>query len=110
FGAPGGAPAGGVLRTSALASSGSTPTTSVRPAGGPAPADNRSASGIGRSMDGRRAETGRAAGGANRPGLLGGRGRPGDDESDERLTWLTEDEMVWREGGAAAPPVLGTGD
>ncbi|TNH30037.1 WXG100 family type VII secretion target [Micromonospora orduensis] len=111
FGAQGGAPAGGVLRTSALASSGSTPTTSARPASAPAPTDNRSASGIGRSIDGRRTDgTGRAAGGANRPGLLGGRGRPGEDESDERLTWLTEDEMVWREGGAAAPPVLGTND
>ncbi|MFJ6164167.1 hypothetical protein ACIQH6_03525 [Micromonospora orduensis] len=111
FGAQGGSPAGGVLRTSALASSGSTPTTSPRSASAPAPADNRAASGIGRSIDGRRADgTGRAAGGGNRPGLLGGRGRPDEDESDERLTWLTEDEMVWREGGSAAPPVLGTND
>ncbi|MFF5051590.1 hypothetical protein ACFY1S_00160 [Micromonospora sp. NPDC000663] len=111
FGSQGGAPAGGVLRTSALASSGGTPTPSARPASTPAPTDNRAASGIGRSIDGRRADgTGRTAGGANRPGLLGGRGRPGEDESDERLTWLTEDEMVWREGGAAAPPVLGTND
>ncbi|MET8229754.1 WXG100 family type VII secretion target [Micromonospora sp. NPDC005298] len=111
FGGQGGAPAGGVVRTSALASSGSTPTASARPASTPAPADNRAASGIGRSIDGRRADgTGRAAGGANRPGLLGGRGRPDEDESDERLTWLTEDEMVWRDGEAAAPPVLGTND
>ncbi|MET8120409.1 hypothetical protein [Micromonospora sp. NPDC005189] len=124
YGAQGGAPAGGVLRTAALAGSGSTPTTSVRPTGGATPAESRSASGIGRSMDGQRggsggqaATTGRNAGsgrgaggsGAGRPGVLGGRGRPQDDDSDERLTWLTEDEMVWRDGGNAAPPVLGTG-
>ncbi|MDG4760624.1 WXG100 family type VII secretion target [Micromonospora sp. WMMD710] len=112
FGAQGGAPAGGVLRTSSLASSGSTPTTSARPASAPAPADNRSGSGIGRSMDGRRAEAGNARPGsvraATRPGLLGGRGHSDDDESDERLTWLTEDEMVWREGESGPPPVLGT--
>ncbi|MEU8166002.1 WXG100 family type VII secretion target [Micromonospora sp. NPDC049004] len=119
FGAPGGAPAGGVLRTSALAGSSSTPTTAARPTGGAAAAENRSASGVGRSIDGRRGETGRAAAGGrqgltgngrggNRPGVLGGHGRPEDDESDERLTWLTEDEMVWQDGGDAAPPVLGT--
>ncbi|MFC5927223.1 WXG100 family type VII secretion target [Micromonospora vulcania] len=129
FGAPGGAPAGGVLRATSLASStGSTPTTSARPAAAPA-AESRAASGVGRSMDGRRGEAnGRAATagragagnatrpgagnatrpGANRPGVLGGHGRPEDDESDERMTWLTEDEMVWRDGGDAAPPVLGT--
>ncbi|MFF0366845.1 WXG100 family type VII secretion target [Micromonospora sp. NPDC005087] len=122
FGAQGGAPAGGVLRTSALAGSGSTPSTPVRATtGGAAAAENRAASGVGRSMDGRRAEsTGRsavagrqgAAGGrgANRPGVLGGHGRPESEESDERMTWLTEDEMVWRDGGDAPPSVLGTAD
>ncbi|MGQ5263404.1 WXG100 family type VII secretion target [Micromonospora sp. ZYX-F-536] len=114
FGAQGGAPAGGVLRTAALAGSGSTPTASVRPAAGPPAADNRPAAGVGRSIDGRRGETpGRAAAGgagAKRPGVLGGHGRPTDDESDERLTWLTEDEMVWRDSGDAPPPVLGTAD
>ncbi|WP_435204208.1 WXG100 family type VII secretion target [Micromonospora sp. bgisy143] len=120
FGAPGGAPAGGVLRTSALAGSSSTPTTSARPTGGAAAAESRSASGVGRSIDGRRGESGRATAGGRqgltgngrttgRPGVLGGHGRGEDDESDERLTWLTEDEMVWRDGGDAAPPVLGTG-
>lgn len=120
FGAPGGAPAGGVLRTSALAGSSSTPTTSARPTGGAAGAESRSASGVGRSIDGRRGEPGRAAAagrqgltgsgrGAGRPGVLGGQGRAEDDESDDRLTWLTEDEMVWGDGGDAAPPVLGTG-
>ncbi|MET7876012.1 WXG100 family type VII secretion target [Micromonospora profundi] len=125
FKAPGGAPAGGVLRTSTLAGSTSTPTPAARPTGGAAAADTRSASGVGRGIDGRRAEaTGRAAAaggqgatgrpgsgrgaGTNRPGLLGGNGRPTDDESDDRLTWLTEDEMVWQDGGDAAPPVLGT--
>ncbi|MGC4768590.1 hypothetical protein ACLQ25_06330 [Micromonospora sp. DT44] len=93
FGAPGGAPA--------------------RPTAG---AESRSASGAGRSIDGRRGEPGRAAAasrqgltGNGRPGVLGGRGRAEDDESDDRLTWLTEDEMVWGDGGDAAPPVLGTG-
>lgn len=113
-----GAPAGGVLRTSALAGSSSTPGTTARPTGGAAAAESRSASGVGRSVDGRRGEPGRAAGGrqglagngrgTNRPGVLGGHGRPEDDESDERLTWLTEDEMVWRDAGDEAPPVLGT--
>ncbi|MEO3772869.1 WXG100 family type VII secretion target [Micromonospora sp. B9E7] len=107
FGGQGGAPAGGVLRTATLASSGSTPTTAARPTGGAAPADSRSASGIGRSMDGQRG--GRAATAGGNSGVLGGRGRSREDDSDERLTWLTEDEMVWRDGGDAAPPVLGTG-
>ncbi|MDM4784621.1 MULTISPECIES: hypothetical protein [unclassified Micromonospora] len=39
--------------------------------------------------------------------MLGGRGGHGDDESDGRLTWLTEDEMVWGDGDTAPPPVLG---
>ncbi|MET7669830.1 WXG100 family type VII secretion target [Micromonospora luteifusca] len=110
FGAQGGAPAGGVLRTAALAGSGtSTPTPAARPTGGAPPADGRSASGVGRSIDGQRGGpgSGRGAGGN---GVLGGRGQSQDDDSDERLTWLTEDEMVWRDGGKAAPPVLGSGD
>lgn len=115
YGGQGGAPAGGVLRTAGLASSSGTPSTSARPTGGAAPADSRSASGIGRSIDGQRGGragatgSGRAAGGSG-PGVLGGRGRPQEDDSDERLTWLTEDEMVWRDGDRAAPPVLGAGD
>ena len=37
----------------------------------------------------------------------GGRGgHAGDEDSDERTTWLTEDEMVWG-NSQAAPPVLG---
>jgi hypothetical protein len=46
--------------------------------------------------------------GAGRNGVLGGRGESDGEESDERLTWLTEDEMVWGDGGSALPPVLGT--
>ncbi|WFF02615.1 WXG100 family type VII secretion target [Micromonospora sp. WMMD964] len=107
FGAQGGAPAGGVLRTATLAGSSSTPTASARPTGGVAPADSRAASGIGRSIDGQRG--GRAATAGGNSGVLGARGRPQDDDSDERLTWLTEDEMVWRDGRDAAPPVLGSG-
>ncbi|MFF0254636.1 WXG100 family type VII secretion target [Micromonospora zamorensis] len=115
YGPQGGAPAGGVLRTAALASSGSPPTTSARPTGGTAPADSRSASGVGRSIDGQRGGragatgSGRGAGGSG-SGVLGGRGRAQEDDSDERLTWLTEDEMVWRDGDNAAPPVLGASD
>ncbi|MEU8179993.1 WXG100 family type VII secretion target [Micromonospora sp. NPDC049044] len=118
YAAPGGSPAGGVLRTAALAgSSNSTPTPSGRPTGGAPPAEGRSASGIGRSVDGQRggsggrsAATGGSGSGRNGAGVLGGRGRPEDDDSDERLTWLTEDEMVWHDGRNAAPPVLGTGN
>ncbi|MEV4117903.1 hypothetical protein [Micromonospora sp. NPDC049645] len=109
----GGAPAGGVLRSGSLAGSGSAAPTSARPAGGAPPAESRAANGIGRSIDGQRSGGGgnvRGGGGAGRPGVLGGHGRPQDDDSDERLTWLTEDEMVWRDGERAAPPVLGTGD
>ncbi|GGO04518.1 WXG100 family type VII secretion target [Micromonospora parathelypteridis] len=124
FGAQGGAPAGGVLRTGALAGSGgsSTPPPSARPAGGAPPADGRAASGVGRSIDGQRGGSGgrpATTGGNIRPGsgrgaggnggVLGGQGRSQDDDSDERLTWLTEDEMVWQDGGNAAPPVLGNG-
>ncbi|RAN97467.1 hypothetical protein GUI43_06174 [Micromonospora noduli] len=49
-------------------------------------------------------------GSGGRPGVLGGQGRAQDDDSDERLTWLTEDEMVWQGDEKAAPRVLGTGD
>ncbi|MFC3503979.1 WXG100 family type VII secretion target [Micromonospora krabiensis] len=119
IGAAGGTAAGGLLGTGALASSaGSSSTPTVRPTGGVG-TETRAATGVGRSMDGRRAEGGdRAAAssrgrgaGVNRPGVLGGRGgQHDDDENDERLTWLTEDEMVWQDGRAAPPPVLGSGD
>ncbi|MET8093236.1 hypothetical protein ABZU52_24235, partial [Micromonospora sp. NPDC005220] len=85
-----------------------------------APAENRAASGVGRSIDGQRGGSGgraavaggnaRPGSGAGRPGVLGGQGRAQDDDSDERMTWLTEDEMVWQGNEKAAPPVLGTGD
>lgn len=102
----------GLIGTAALAgSSGSTPTTSVRPTGGTAAAETRSASGVGRSMGGRGADgAARDAATARqgRAGVLGGRGQHDDDTSDDRLTWLTEDDMVWQDGADAAPPVLGT--
>ncbi|MFC0507730.1 WXG100 family type VII secretion target [Micromonospora costi] len=109
---------GGLIATGALASSaGGSPTPPPRSPGGTAPADNRAASGVGRSVDGRRGEANRAATAGrgrgpvgNRPGVLGGRGQHDEDESDERLTWLTEDEMVWGDGRDGAPPVLGTTD
>ncbi|MEV1070441.1 WXG100 family type VII secretion target [Micromonospora parva] len=121
YGAPGGAPAGGVLRSGALAGSGSAPPASARPAGGAAsPAESRAANGVGRSIDGQRGGAGgraavaggnaRPGSGSGRPGVLGGHGRGQDDDSDERLTWLTEDEMVWQGDEKPAPPVLGTGN
>ncbi|MEH0970361.1 WXG100 family type VII secretion target [Micromonospora sp. CPCC 205546] len=119
FGGQGG-PAG-VLGTGALAASGNAPTSMVRSAGGSPVADNRSATGMGRRFDngarqgtnGDRAAsaTGRPGGaraGANRPGVLGGTQAAHDDDTDGRLTWLTEDDMVWGDGTVAAPPVLGT--
>ncbi|MEH0937819.1 hypothetical protein V6U80_21940, partial [Micromonospora sp. CPCC 205543] len=48
-----------------------------------------------------------APGAANRNGVLGGRGQHAEEDDDARLTWLTEDEMVWHDGDRAAPPVLG---
>ena len=41
--------------------------------------------------------------------MMGGNSRRGggnDDETDEQLTWLTEDDLPWQHG-EAAPPVLG---
>nr|WTA68269.1 hypothetical protein OHB51_03600 [Micromonospora sp. NBC_00855] len=120
YGAQGGSPAGGVLRSGALAGSGNAAPASARPTGGgAAPAESRAANGVGRSIDGQRGGGGgRAAvaggnarpGSGGRPGVLGGHGRAQDDDSDDRLTWLTEDEMVWQGDDKAAPPVLGTGD
>ncbi|WP_405102862.1 WXG100 family type VII secretion target [Micromonospora sp. NBC_01412] len=101
FGAPTGAPAGGVLGggTGSLAGSvrGGAAVT-ARPAGGLAGAEHRAATGVGR--------VGANGSSGSRAGVLGGQGRP-EDESDERLTWLTEDEMVWGNGDTGAPPVLG---
>ncbi|MEV4197760.1 WXG100 family type VII secretion target [Micromonospora globbae] len=108
LGATGMSPGAGLVGTAALAGSSSTaPTTTGRPAGGPAGPENRSATGVGRSFDGRRGDGTSRGAAATRPGVLGGRGQQDEDESDERLTWLTEDEMVWGDGKDAAPPVLG---
>ncbi|MEV0808255.1 hypothetical protein [Micromonospora sp. NPDC050200] len=90
FGGAAGIAAGGVLGTGALASSGRVSgATPVRPGTGATGMENRSAAGTGRN------------------GVIGGRGQHGADENDERLTWLTEDEMVWHDGADNAPPVLG---
>ncbi|GAA2221955.1 WXG100 family type VII secretion target [Micromonospora olivasterospora] len=104
FGAPVGAAAGGLIAggTGVLAGSGSGATApAARPAGPTPAADNRAATGVGR------AQLGKAGAAGNRAGLLGGHGHGDEDESAERLTWLTEDEMVWSDGETAAPPVLG---
>jgi uncharacterized protein YukE len=106
FGGATGAPAGGVLGggTGSLAGSARGGATVVpKPAGGPPMAEHRAATGMGRF-----GANGSANGSAaNRAGVLGGARRPGEDDSDERLTWLTEDEMVWSDGEPGAPPVLG---
>ncbi|MER5702474.1 WXG100 family type VII secretion target [Micromonospora sp. NPDC002296] len=97
-----GAPAGGVLGggTGALAGSarGGAAVT-ARPAGGLGAVEHRAATGVGR--------VGANGSSGGRAGVLGGHGRSDEDESDERLTWLTEDEMVWGNGDTGAPPVLG---
>ncbi|MEU3452348.1 WXG100 family type VII secretion target [Micromonospora sp. NPDC006766] len=112
YGAP------GVVGTGSLAGAG---TAAGGPAGRAAGLENRSAAGTGRlaagrgavvesegrSNNGGRGTTGRSAM-AGRNGVLGGRREHGEDESEERLTWLTEDEMVWGDGRSAPPPVLGT--
>jgi hypothetical protein len=49
---------------------------------------------------------GMGAGNANRAAMAG-RSDAVDDESDEHLTWLVEDEMVWGGDTAAPPAVLG---
>ncbi|MET7467366.1 WXG100 family type VII secretion target [Micromonospora sp. NPDC005211] len=113
YGAP------GVLSTGALAGTAPNSASSARFGGMPG-AENRSAAGAGRLTSGRGlvvdggSKSPERAGGTNgrpamagRGGVLGGRGGHGDDESDGRLTWLTEDEMVWGDGDAAPPPVLG---
>ncbi|MEU4661655.1 hypothetical protein AB0F83_07880, partial [Micromonospora chalcea] len=112
YGAP------GVLSTGSLAGTGPNSASSARFGGAPG-AENRAAAGTGRLTSGRGlvveagGRSGERAGGTGRPamagrgGVLGGRGSHGDDESDGRLTWLTEDEMVWGDGDGAPPPVLG---
>ncbi|MEU4477185.1 WXG100 family type VII secretion target [Micromonospora sp. NPDC023966] len=104
----------GVLGTGSLAGGGSAGSGRVGGLG----AEGRSAAGTGRLASGRgvtvetegrstgkSGTTGRPAM-AGRNGALGARGGE-DDESDGRLTWLTEDEMVWSDGETAPPPVLG---
>ncbi|MER7416634.1 WXG100 family type VII secretion target [Micromonospora peucetia] len=125
FGPQGSGPVGGVLGTGALAgSSGNAPTSAVRSIGGSPVADNRSATGMGRRFDNSRdgarqgvagdraaSGTGRpggARGAANRHGVIGAGQGAHDDDADGRLTWLTEDDMVWGDDASAAPPVLGT--
>ncbi|WP_229402635.1 WXG100 family type VII secretion target [Micromonospora okii] len=105
FGARPGAPAGGVLGGGTGSLAGSTRAAApmaAKPAGGPPMTEHRPATSVGRFGG-----NGANNGAANRAGVLGGAGRTGEDDSDERLTWLTEDEMVWSDGETGAPPVLG---
>ncbi|KKK04527.1 WXG100 family type VII secretion target [Micromonospora sp. HK10] len=106
---------GGVVGTGALAGS-----TGGAAASRPGGLEARAAAGNGRLAGGRSMVVdadgrgnGAKAGSGGRPPLAGRNGVLGrqgqhDDDSDERFTWLTEDEMVWGDGRSAAPPVLGT--
>ncbi|GAB3067144.1 WXG100 family type VII secretion target [Micromonospora schwarzwaldensis] len=104
----------GVLSTGSLAGTGSNAVAGRF--GGVPGAESRSAAGTGRLTSGRGLgvdtegrSTGRTGGRpamAGRNGVLGARGNSDDDESEGRLTWLLEDEMVWGDGRAAPPPVL----
>jgi WXG100 family type VII secretion target len=83
--------------------------------------DNRSAAGTGRlnsagrgvvvdgdnRSNGGKGNTGPRSAMAGRGGVLGKQGHA-DGETDEHLTWLTEDEMVWGDDQSAPPSVLGT--
>lgn len=119
-------PPGGVLGRSSLAGSGTPGASAARPAGTPVP-ENKSAGGGRAEAGGRqgaasagersgrseRSATGRPGPGtAGRPGVLGGgqHGQPDEDEGDDRLTWLTEDDLVWRDDNNGVPPVLGSGE
>jgi WXG100 family type VII secretion target len=100
--------------TGSLASS--TGSVSGRPVG----LENRSAAGTGRLAGGRgvvvdaegRSNGGKGTGARSampgRNGVLGRHGQRDEGESDEHLTWLTEDEIVWGDGTSAPPSVLGT--
>ncbi|GHJ17842.1 WXG100 family type VII secretion target [Micromonospora sp. AKA38] len=103
----------GVLSTGSLAGSANAAATGRF--GGVPGAESRSAAGTGRLTSGRSLAVdteGRSTGRTGRPatagrnGVLGARGNSDDDESDGRLTWLTEDDMVWGDGRAAPPPVI----
>ncbi|SCG58473.1 WXG100 family type VII secretion target [Micromonospora humi] len=108
----------GVLSTGSLAGTGPNAASAARLGGVPG-AESRSAAGTGRLTSGRgltvetESKSSGRTGASGRPamagrnGVLGGRGTSDDDESEGRLTWLTEDEMVWGDGGAVPPPVLG---
>lgn len=49
----------------------------------------------------------RATGAAARGAAPMGRMPRQDDQQDERLTWLTEDDLVWQSNDDVPPPVLG---
>jgi uncharacterized protein YukE len=82
-------------------------TASAKPSAGSGESA-RSANAAGRGMPGKGGAVDLGVRqGDNRGGAAGGRGAQGEDETDERTTWLTEDEMVWQGRDQAAPPVLG---
>jgi uncharacterized protein YukE len=64
---------------------------------------------IGGHADGHGMADGRSASGTGRSGSVNsaGRGTDQDADHDERMTWLTEDEMVWGDDESSAPAVIG---
>lgn len=101
---PGGAPGrfGQAGRPGVIGSGGGPASGGARGGTGPAgsgrggPAGGRGALGSGNAMAGAR--------GRGRPDFEDG--RDGADEVDDRMTWLTEDDLVWSDGDPLAPTVL----
>jgi hypothetical protein len=97
---------GGVTASVLGASGASGLGAGLGPGGGLAGAGPVSGSGLGgaggaENTDPRSAASSRLTG---RQGASGTTRGDGEDESDERMTWLTEDDMVW--GAEQAPPSL----
>ncbi|GIF76380.1 hypothetical protein [Asanoa siamensis] len=121
-GTPGGGPT-----TAASATGKGANTVKPSPASGQAATGPRGAGGRGVGVSGSQSAAGRPGGGAQ--GATGPEGRgnstsaagraaqaaagargtqPHEDETDEHTTWLTEDDLVWRDSDDVPPPVLGT--
>ncbi|MDT4995715.1 MAG: hypothetical protein QOH97_5607 [Actinoplanes sp.] len=93
--------AGAMMPGGAGSLSGTGRSTGAAGARGPLP------SGSAESNAGLNSGSGKAAAGLSRRSASGtGRGHEEADETDDRVTWLTEDNMDWS-GVSAPPPVLG---
>ncbi|GIF69721.1 hypothetical protein Ais01nite_77560 [Asanoa ishikariensis] len=128
----GGLPPGGVLGSPGTASGSPTSAASatgkgantVKPASGSGQAatGQRGAASRTSGLNGSQSQAGRPGGGGNsaagpRNGSAAagrsqaaGAGRTNqndEEETDEHSTWLTEDDLIWRDAGDVPPPVLG---